>query len=107
MDRNATLPSMHRVCTSLTLQSRDPKVLLDSHFSLPRSMLTASSVSDVFANNMWTLSVFASLRKRFQGLARCMPSTAFSGSRSLSAKSTSSVYFRVELGGLGLVVENV
>ena len=103
---------MRRVCTSLVLQSRDPKVLLDRHFSFPRSMLPASSVSDVFARIMWTLSIFASLTKIFQlaSSVHAVDKTASSSSRSSSAKSTSSAYShssgmpRVEMSGLGLVV---
>ena len=72
---------------SLVLQSRDLKVLLGSHFSFPRSMLPTSSVSDVFARNISTLSVFASLTKIFQltGSVHAVDSTASSGSRSSSA----------------------
>ena len=54
-------------------------------------MLPASSVSDVFATNMWTLSVFVSLTKRFQlvSSAHDVDKKASSGYRSSSAKSKS------------------
>ena len=59
-----------------------------------RSIPPSSSVSKVFARNMWTLSVFASLTKRFQldNSVQSVDRTASNGSRSSSVKSTSSAY---------------
>ena len=63
-DWNATLPSVHRVCT--VLQSEYPSVSLDRYFYFPRSMPPSLYVSNVFARSMLTLSVFVSLTKMFQ-----------------------------------------
>ena len=60
---------------------------------------------------MWTLSVFASLAKRFQlaSSVHAVDKMASSGSHSLPAKSTLSEYShssgmpQVEIGGLGLL----